>query len=172
MWTSKKQCLLLSPLSCLLFLSHLFFLILSLGWSHAESSSPFILAAGKYRYLLGFPGGVSRKESACQHRKYKRCVRKIPWRRKWQPTPVFLPGKSHGQRSLVGYRPQGLREPVLTEHTHTCVTQAPGHWCSPSHLALRPLLLCVVFQSLTFFPGLISFIFPSVTARGAIFYKF
>ena len=28
---------------------------------------------------------------------------KIPWRRKWQPTPVFLPGKSHGQRSLVGY---------------------------------------------------------------------
>ena len=32
-------------------------------------------------------------------------VRKIPWRRKWQPTPVFLPGKSHGQRSLAGYRP-------------------------------------------------------------------
>ena len=30
---------------------------------------------------------------------------KIPWRRKWQPTPVFLPGKSHGQRSLAGYRP-------------------------------------------------------------------
>ena len=30
-------------------------------------------------------------------------VGKIPWRRKWQPTPVFLPGKSHGQRSLVGY---------------------------------------------------------------------
>ena len=34
-------------------------------------------------------------------------VRKIPWRRKWQPTPVFLPGKSHGQRSLVGYSPWG-----------------------------------------------------------------
>ena len=33
------------------------------------------------------------------------CVRKIPWRRKWQPTPVFLPGKSYGQRSLVGYSP-------------------------------------------------------------------
>ena len=32
-------------------------------------------------------------------------VRKIPWRRKWQPTPVFLPGKSHGQRRLVGYIP-------------------------------------------------------------------
>ena len=34
-------------------------------------------------------------------------VRKIPWRRKWQPTPVFWPGKSHGQRSLVGYSPWG-----------------------------------------------------------------
>ena len=36
-------------------------------------------------------------------------VRNIPWRRKWQPTPVFLPGKSHGQRSLVGYRPWGYK---------------------------------------------------------------
>ena len=36
-------------------------------------------------------------------------VRKIPWRRKWQPTPVFLPGKSHGQRSLEGYSPLGLQ---------------------------------------------------------------
>ena len=35
---------------------------------------------------------------------------KIPWRRKWQPTPVFLPGKSHGQRSLVGYSPWGCSE--------------------------------------------------------------
>ena len=34
-------------------------------------------------------------------------VRKIPWRRKWQPTPVFLPGESHGQRSLAGYSPWG-----------------------------------------------------------------
>ena len=37
-------------------------------------------------------------------------VRKIPWRRKWQPTPLFLPEKSHGQRSLVGYSPWGHRE--------------------------------------------------------------
>ena len=45
-------------------------------------------------------------------------VRKIPWRRKWQPTPVFLPGKSHGQRSLVGYSPWGHKELDTTEHTH------------------------------------------------------
>ena len=37
-------------------------------------------------------------------------VGKIPWRRKWHPTPVFLPGKSHGQRSLAGYSPWGLEE--------------------------------------------------------------
>ena len=36
-------------------------------------------------------------------------VKKIPWRRKWQPTPVFLPGESHGQRNLVGYSPWGFK---------------------------------------------------------------
>ena len=48
-------------------------------------------------------------------RRHKRCgfhlwVGKIPWRRKWQPTPVFLPGESHGQRSLVGYSPWGCKK--------------------------------------------------------------
>ena len=42
-------------------------------------------------------------------------VGKIPWRRKWQPTPVSLPGKSHGQRSLVGCRPWGHKESGMTE---------------------------------------------------------
>ena len=40
------------------------------------------------------------------------------WRRKWQPTPVFLPGESHGWRSLVGYSPQGRKEPDTTERLH------------------------------------------------------
>ena len=43
----------------------------------------------------------------------------IPWRRKWQPTPVSLPGKSYGQRSLVGYGPRGCKESDTTEGTHT-----------------------------------------------------
>ena len=48
---------------------------------------------------MGFQGGSSGKESACQWRRHKRCgfnpwVRKIPWRRAWHPTPVFLPGES------------------------------------------------------------------------------
>ena len=45
-------------------------------------------------------------------------VRKIPWRRAQQPTPVFLPGESHGQRSLVGYSPRGRRESDTTERLH------------------------------------------------------
>jgi len=58
----------------------------------------------------GFSGGASGKESTCQYRRHKRSgfdlwVGKIPWRRARQPTPVFLPGESHGQRSLVSYSP-------------------------------------------------------------------
>ena len=49
--------------------------------------------------------------------KFDPWVEKIPWRRAWQPTPVFLPGESHGQRSLVGYSPQGGKEPNSTEVT-------------------------------------------------------
>ena len=45
-------------------------------------------------------------------------VGKIPWRRKWQPTPVFLPEKSHGWRSLVGYSPWGHKESDTTERLH------------------------------------------------------
>ena len=57
-----------------------------------------------------FSGGPSDKEPAGQSRRCKRLgfdpwVGKIPWRRKWQPIPVFLPGKSRGQRSLAGYHP-------------------------------------------------------------------
>ena len=48
-------------------------------------------------------------------------VRKIPWRRAWQPTPVFLPGEFHGQRSLAGYSPWDHRESDRTEATwHVC----------------------------------------------------
>ena len=48
-------------------------------------------------------------------------IKKAEWRRKWQPTPVLLPGESHGQRSLVGYSPwgyKGLDTTELSEHTH------------------------------------------------------
>ena len=65
-------------------------------------------------------GGTSGKEPAYQCKRHKKCgfnpwVREIPWRRKWQPTPVFLPGECHGQRSLVGYNPWGHKESDMTE---------------------------------------------------------
>ena len=69
---------------------------------------------------VGLPVGASGKESTCQCRKLKRggfdpWVRKISWRRKWQPTPVFWPGELHGQRSLAGYSPWGYKESDVTE---------------------------------------------------------
>ena len=71
---------------------------------------------------MGFPGGASCKEPACQCRRHQRrgfnpWAGKIPWRRKWQPTLVSLPGKSHGQRSLAGYSPWGHKESDMTEMT-------------------------------------------------------
>ena len=67
------------------------------------------------RELLDFPGGSSGKELAYQCRRPKShrfdpWMGKIPWRRAWQPPPVFLPGESHGQRSLVGYSPWGCKD--------------------------------------------------------------
>ena len=61
--------------------------------------------------LVGLPWWLSGEKSCCQ---WRRCrfdpwVVKIPGRRKWQPTPVFLSGKFHGQRSLVGYHPWGCK---------------------------------------------------------------
>ena len=72
--------------------------------------------------LLVVPGGTSGKTPPANAGDFKRCgfslgVGKIPWRRKWQPTPVFLPGKSHGQRSLAGYSPWGLTESDTTKVT-------------------------------------------------------
>ena len=58
-------------------------------------------------------------------------VRKILWRRKWQPTPVLLLGKSHGQKSLIGYSPWGCKESDRTEQLHFHLK-----WPAPSVLPL------------------------------------
>ena len=73
---------------------------------------------------MGFPGGASGKEPASQCRRQKRrgfnlWVRKIPWRRKRQPTSAFLPGKSHKQRNLAGYSLRGHKESDINEHSST-----------------------------------------------------
>ena len=69
---------------------------------------------------FGLTGGTSGKELACQCMRHKRhrfdpWVRKIPWRRAQQPTSVFLPEESHGERNLVGYIPWGHKESDTTE---------------------------------------------------------
>ena len=61
-----------------------------------------------------FPGGSDGKASACNEED----PGLIPWRRKWHSTPVFLPGKPHGQRSLVGYSPWCHKESDTTERLH------------------------------------------------------
>ena len=80
------------------------------------------------------PRWLSDKESSCQRRRCRRrrfnpWLWKIPWRRKWQPTPVFLPGKSHGQRSLAGSVQGGQKELDTTEHTRIlfCQEGSPPH---------------------------------------------
>ena len=74
------------------------------GKQDTSSWSGLLVTCGSLREVRGFLGAADGKESAsqCGRHGFNPWVRKIPWRRKWQPAPVFLPGKSHGQRRLVG----------------------------------------------------------------------
>ena len=69
---------------------------------------------------MDFPGGAVVKNPPANVGDARSCgfdpyVEKIPWKRKWQPAPVFFPGKVHGQSSWVGYSPWGCRESDTTE---------------------------------------------------------
>ena len=75
----------------------------ALGRENGKKISHIIRVPMVVKKDMGFPSGSDSK------------VRKIPWRRKWQPIPVLLPGKSHEQRSLVGYSPWGRIELDMTE---------------------------------------------------------
>ena len=68
----------------------------------------------------GLPWWLSGKESLCQCRRcrFHPRVGKIPWSRKWPLTLIFLPGKSHGRRSLAGYTPRGRKESDMTERLY------------------------------------------------------
>ena len=71
--------------------------------------------------VLGSPGGSAVKNPPANARDLRHGfdpqVGKIPWRRAWQLTPLFLPGESHGQRSLAGYSPWAYKESDMTEVT-------------------------------------------------------
>ena len=75
----------------------------------------------------GFPcSSIGRVCLQCRRPRFNSSVRKIPWRRKWPSTPVFLPGNSHGQRSLEGYSPWVAEESDMTEHVSTSFTCVPA----------------------------------------------
>ena len=97
--------------------------------------------------MAGIPRWLSGKESTCQYRrpKFDPWVGKIPRRRAWQPTPVFLPGKPHGQRSLAGYSPGGSKESDSTE-------QLSIHITMETVTVIRPLVKKGKFQVCFFGP--------------------
>ena len=102
-------------------------------------------------FRVGFPGSASGKEPTCQCRSQKRLsfnlwVRKTHWRRKWQPTPVFLPGKFNGQRSLADNGPWGHSQTWLkwlkTDRWNFKSLQIPN--------LLLPIHFCYLFWSVQF----------------------
>ena len=126
---------------------HMMFVFLwltDLVWS---SLSPFVSADSMVSFFLWLSNiplqasPVAQQWRICpQCRRYgfSPSVGKIPWRRKWQPTPVFSPGKSHGQRSLVGCSPWGCKASHTTKCTHT--HNIPLYIRTASSLPIRLLM--------------------------------
>ena len=121
----------------------------SLGRAISPVPSVSFLAIRFVYLMTGLPWWLSGKESPCQWRRLRKheyegdsgnmslipWIRKIPWRRKWQPTPISLLGESYGQRNLVGYSPWGrkVRHDWATErlHTHTHLITPPKDFGLP-----------------------------------------
>ena len=95
------------------------------GWGGEDVGGEVLCLQSKGRSSRGFPGGSDGKSVClpCGRLRFDPWVGKIPWRRKWQPTPVLLPGKFHGRRSMVGYSPWGCKESDTTEQVHVMATE-------------------------------------------------
>ena len=94
-------------------------------WSASE--------VGNHQWFTGLPWRLRQWKIwlQCGRPRFNPWVSKISWRLEWLPTPVFLPGESHGQRSLVGCSPWGHKESDMTEwltHTHTFSSQGIRRW--------------------------------------------
>ena len=99
-----------------------------------------------------------------QGRGFHPWVRKIPWRRKWQPTPVFFPGKSHGQESLAGYSPLGHEESPLSTHTSAgmdCSLSPPPRWIGRSGAVSQ-------VGRVSWYPGYLSIDHPAALTSGSL----
>ena len=104
---------------------------------HIKKQRPHFVDKGPYSQSSGFSQVAQRWRIHLQWWRFKRLgfdpwVGKIPQSRKWQPTPVFLPGKFYGQMRLAGYSPWNCKEFDSTEHTHT-------HHFSSSHVGMWEL---------------------------------
>ena len=100
------------------------FVVMSTAFTVSVPEVHFILRNHFLCSPIGFPGSSASKESAYDAGNAGDAgsipgLGRFPWRREWQPTPLFLPGEHHGQRSLVGYSPWGHKELDITERlTH------------------------------------------------------
>ena len=102
--------------------------------------------------LPELPRWLSGKESTCQYRRHKKhrfdpCVGKIPWKRKWQPTPVFLSGESHGQRRLAVNSPWGCKKSDTTERLSTYTLPSTCHKISPPKVVIMIVISLFQFSS-------------------------
>ena len=125
--------------------------------------------------MLGSPGGTSGKEPACQCRRCKNCrfnpwVGQIPWRRAWQPIPIFLPGESHGQRSLESYSPWGHRESDMTEATQHAPTVYVPVWMLYLNKNIKSNINKFLFKQFYVFPPL-NLYFNSTSLQNIILMK-
>ena len=113
----------------------------------------------KYAFIppsRGFPNGSASKESTSNAEDTSSWVGKIPWRRKWQHSPVFLSVKSHGQKSLMGCSPKGHKESEMTEQLSTfspsllsfplTPTTPPPHLTHLGHHRATSWVPCVIQQ--------------------------
>ena len=97
-------------------LESLALVISSINWPHCQLPGTSFISA--HRVPWGFPVTLAVNNLPAhvgdRRDRFDPWARKIPWRSAWQPTPVFLPGESHGQRSLAGYSPWGCKEPDVS----------------------------------------------------------
>ena len=107
---------------------------------------------------LGFPGGSDGKRIhlQCRRPQFNPSVGKIPWRREWQPTPVFLLGEYPGQRSLIGYSPWGCKELDTTERLSLHFALGPSALLGRNPVCVT--MVCVCFAAVSRFSFLIIFL--------------
>jgi hypothetical protein len=91
-------------------LTALWIILINILCTKGSGSQMILFQKGMFLVMEGLPWWLSGKEFTWQGRRlrFNPWVRKLPGRRNWQPTPVFLPGEPHGQRGLAGYSPRAL----------------------------------------------------------------